>query len=873
MPRLSFCFRFLAILAILTAFYTSGAPASAANTSLPAAPLAGPPYFLNDPTNTDAPYEPNPPIINGVLSPGEYDNAASLVFPGYGGNIEVFILQDGSKLYIAFNSYDTTAYPYFSGGGTGPAFQIFLDTNHDRASLPQPDDYRLTLTKGNTLSENQGTGTGWSGAGPAAQWNAAARTVPWGWQGEFTINFGKLNLVAPSQAVIGLGMAEVWTVTWPKDYYWPAGGSYIQPSTWGSLGSSSYWSVTYWKPGPWADYAPSGMPDFDQRQPPWGFPGPGGMQWTHCGPVAVANSLWWFDSKFESSLTPPPVVTDTYRLVTSYSGTVDDHDPANLIPLVDDLANNYFFTNNGILGTNIISMTLGIDKYLRVHGLWDDYSVTLVEKPSYAWVADEVMRSEDVILLMGFWQQPQAGGPWQRIGGHYVTVAGVAPGQQMIAFSDPIQDAFESGLSAGRVLSGTLILHSPIPGHPPFVHNDAGNISHDLYATTSTNSPGGTWGPVGYPIYEPMSWFGVNPHPEYESYPYTGGPIQVEVEYALAVSPFRWKSSGYWDSATGGWTPWQDYAPSGLPDFEQRQDTWKFPPSGQWSFCGPVAAANSLWWFDSKFEPNPVPPLAVNDNYPLVSTFASMPPVWDDHDPLNVDSPATVWPPGGELVESLAQYFNTDTISSGTVITDVYKGLSAYIFDHMLRNHYTVTLTKAPDFWWVGEHVRRSSDVILLLGFWEQLQTGAFQRLGGHYVTVAGVDLQGSYIAFSDPWFDRIEATWPLAGMGTVSGWPWYTGRVSNGWLFKHIHPPAPPDIVHNDAGNVSHDIYHVAFSPSPGGIWGPEHYVTSWPQIENFWYQNGGGNPYYGGPIFTEVEWAVIVTHLMPIFLPPIVH
>ena len=30
--------------------------------------------------------------------------------------------------------------------------------------------------------------------------------------------------------------------------------------------------------------------------------------------------------------------------------------------------------------------------------------------------------------------------------------------------------------------------------------------------------------------------------------------------------------------------------------------------------------ANSLWWFDSKFEPSPVAPPTVNDNYTLVQS-------------------------------------------------------------------------------------------------------------------------------------------------------------------------------------------------------------------------------------------------------------
>ena len=53
--------------------------------------------------------------------------------------------------------------------------------------------------------------------------------------------------------------------------------------------------------------------------------------------------------------------------------------------------------------------------------------------------------------------------------------------------------------------------------------------------------------------------------------------------------------------------PWEDYAPFGMPDFDQKQDAWT-GLTGTWSHCGPVALANCFWWFDSKFEPTPVDP-------------------------------------------------------------------------------------------------------------------------------------------------------------------------------------------------------------------------------------------------------------------------
>ena len=91
----------------------------------------------------------------------------------------------------------------------------------------------------------------------------------------------------------------------------------------------------YWKPS-YPNYAPQGMPDFYQQQDRWKkiSPGPNGIidspvsgddvyniaenciapgpdcylnstaagddveEWAFCGPVAVANCFWWFDSKY-----------------------------------------------------------------------------------------------------------------------------------------------------------------------------------------------------------------------------------------------------------------------------------------------------------------------------------------------------------------------------------------------------------------------------------------------------------------------------------------------------------------------------------------------------------------------------------------------
>ena len=207
----------------------------------------------------------------------------------------------------------------------------------------------------------------------------------------------------------------------------------------------------YFKANGWTDYAPSGVPDFDQKQAGstngWTD---GTGNWSFCGPVAVANSLWWFDSKQEQEFLPTPPQTpppspnnDHYYLITSYDAwppAEDDHDPPNVggmgrPGLVDDLA--WYMDTDGLRdptlppheGTEVHDMSYGLQWYLyggnpawlqppynppvgpqppfgeRFVSYYDDYHVQLVKMPPWEWVVEEVERSEDVVLLLGFWQQ------------------------------------------------------------------------------------------------------------------------------------------------------------------------------------------------------------------------------------------------------------------------------------------------------------------------------------------------------------------------------------------------------------------------------------------------------------------------------------
>jgi len=322
------------------------------------------------------------------------------------------------------------------------------------------------------------------------------------------------------------------------------------------------------------------------------------------------------------------------------------------------------------------------------------------------------------------------------------------------------------------------------------------------------------------------------------------------------------------------WKPEQrDYASSGVPDFDQRQwgtynwvDQW-----GAWSHCGPVAVANSLWWLDSEFEPNPMPQPTINDGFPLVQAYNAQ---WDDHDPQNVP-----W-----LVEHLAYLMDTDgrrtgLVHSGTNVFDMEAGLAQYLSwtgvnpqgdvngdgvvdtadgdiitaaygsvpgspnwnlaadiwpasisypsaadnivnmnDQILwANNLGLTglfyehTVMQPDFFFIEEEVERCQDVVLLVGYWIFDDGYWYREPGGHFVTVAGVDSTDMKLALSDPVQDAFES-------GLIP-----EGRIP----VPHMHPlPEPPYVTHNDAQYVSQDIYSVAqisptwLPPCLGGNW-----------------------------------------------------
>ncbi len=277
-----------------------------------------------------------------------------------------------------------------------------------------------------------------------------------------------------------------------------------------------------------------------------------------------------------------------------------------------------------------------------------------------------------------------------------------------------------------------------------------------------------------------------------------------------------------------------DYAPSGLPDLDQRQGLWGVPETGQWSHDGPAAVADLLWWQDSAAEPGDTAPPEMADGYPLVQSYG----YWDDHDAKNV----------GPLVRDLAERFATNQEDGGTGLDDLVQGLRGYLEEKGLEGDYSLTLVRQPSFDWVREEVKQNRPTLLLLGFWE-FQPGGWKRLGGHYVAVAGVSCEGDWLAVSDPFRDYAEWGWP--GKAIPAG--------------SHGHPVSPPDGVHNDAAYVSHDLYSLVRTNLG---WGLQGYARGSGDVENFAGLNfapvlepARADAYLGGEILTLADFALVLT------------
>ena len=304
-----------------------------------------------------------------------------------------------------------------------------------------------------------------------------------------------------------------------------------------------------WLAGDLPDYAPSGVPDFSQCRSEWSAPGVGGLpgQWTHAGPVALADALWWLDSVAEPKRQGPPLVSDGHPLVTAYprfGPPRDDHEAGNIAPLVDDLAVRLGTRSGadgasdgaGARGTSWERLVAGASRYVGDRGLSSAYAMEPVLAPGMPQLAQAAEHGGTAVLLLGVWEH-QAGA-WRRIGGHYAALAGVG---DMIALADPLADQAAYG-GQGRFAPDDPSVHSC--REDPRAHDDAAVVAHDAYELYSVPGlPGGRLALLGYFTPETSgdaaAFSGQNPatHLAEHEAAWTRGSVVMAVDAALIIAP------------------------------------------------------------------------------------------------------------------------------------------------------------------------------------------------------------------------------------------------------------------------------------------------------------------------------------------------
>jgi hypothetical protein len=223
-------------------------------------------------------------------------------------------------------------------------------------------------------------------------------------------------------------------------------------------GTNSIWWLE-----PSGDY----MPDFDMNQDTWS---------EYAAPTAAANCMYWFDKHFADwGLIPDAMTVPT--LIDSLAKLMDTNvDPPS--------------------GTYIDNIKVGIDILLEEHELEDNMIVDVIDQPSYDTCRTLLLNNDNVVLKFGYWQVTAVDDDtpsdcitihWERVGEHYVSMAGVSPVGTRLGLSDPAKDAAETSPSPpNRVLGGN---HDHPTGH-----NDGISVSHDVYYNDVLGiSPGGNW--------------------------------------------------------------------------------------------------------------------------------------------------------------------------------------------------------------------------------------------------------------------------------------------------------------------------------------------------------------------------------------------
>ncbi len=172
------------------------------------------------------------PVLDGVLSAGEWDDAVRVTYTSCCDPISVYMKHGSERLYVAFNVPDSTQ--------TGGDFvALSFDVNNDKGSKPQEDDRRMMVWRNGSSEFKQGNGIKWVNVSSDG-WSYSFSDVLGGWQVEYSVDYSLLGVYGNPSKVLGVLFNH-------KDggnaYWWPSGPP-NNPDGYAGLASSDGWSVS-----------------------------------------------------------------------------------------------------------------------------------------------------------------------------------------------------------------------------------------------------------------------------------------------------------------------------------------------------------------------------------------------------------------------------------------------------------------------------------------------------------------------------------------------------------------------------------------------------------------------------------------------------
>jgi len=171
------------------------------------------------------------PAVNGIISPGEWQDASLVTFKSGSGVDSVWIKHFQDTVFVAVRNFSNAS----------SLNDLFLDMNYDRASLPQTDDRILACSSTEITYEKTGTGTAWQ-VTPIAMngWVAVASVETDYWVSEWKIDYSKLGLVQGVVDSFGMALSHIIGFDW---YNWTITTNTNVPYSWMAITSRTNWGM------------------------------------------------------------------------------------------------------------------------------------------------------------------------------------------------------------------------------------------------------------------------------------------------------------------------------------------------------------------------------------------------------------------------------------------------------------------------------------------------------------------------------------------------------------------------------------------------------------------------------------------------------